>query len=449
VALRAAEQFGPYLVYEQLGMGGMATVHRAETTGLAGFRRPVALKRMLPHVAANEDLVRSFVREARLASHLRHANVAQTYELGKVDDIYFIAMELVLGRTLRDILRCCAKTSTRIPIPVSLNILTQVCDALDYAHDLTDDSGQPLGIIHRDVSPSNVIVAEGGVVKLIDFGIAKASAAGMQTMSGTIKGKFGYMAPEYLAGKIDSRADLFAVGIIAHELLTGRPLFQGRDDMDTLYRVKSMPIDSPRILNPSVPEEIESIVMTALERDPDARWQRAAAMRVALTTEMKRLGMTLIDHQIWQWTEGLFQDALGDVSTPAPTRVLGTSPSMSVPLEPESVVIERVSEPPHEPHFEPRGRAARESDPPQHKTLLGSLAPPSPSAERTKLVLKPVTAAVSGDLAAQLEPDVSTDILPATPRNTHRMGNLTIALLLLVTAAAAGAVVYFGLPYVQ
>jgi hypothetical protein len=160
---------------------------------------------------------------------------------------------------------------------------------------------------------------------------------------------------------------------------------------------------------------------------------------------MKRLGMTVLDHQVWQWTEGLFQDALGDVSTPAPTRVLGTSPSMSVPLEPESVVIERVSEPPHEP---PR-RAARESDPPQHKTLLGSLAPPSPSAERTKLVLKPVTAAVSGDLAAQLEPDVSTDILPATPRNTHRMGNLTIALLLLVTAAAAGAVVYFGLPYVQ
>jgi serine/threonine protein kinase len=427
-------------------MGGMATVHRAETTGLAGFRRPVALKRMLPHVAANEDLVRSFVREARLASHLRHANVAQTYELGKVDDIYFIAMELVLGRTLRDILRCCAKTSTRIPIPVSLNILTQVCDALDYAHNLTDESGQPLGIVHRDVSPSNVIVAEGGVVKLIDFGIAKASAAGMQTMSGTIKGKFGYMAPEYLAGKIDSRADLFAVGIIAHELLTGRPLFQGRDDMDTLYRVKSMQIDSPRILNPNVPEEIESIVMTALERDPDARWQRAAAMRVALTTEMKRLGMTLLDHQVAQWTEGLFQDALGDVSTPAPTRVLGTSPSMSVgsPLEPESVVIERVSE----SYREPPRRAARESDPPQHKTLLGSLAP-SPSAERTKLVLPPMTAAVSGELAPQLEPDVSTDILPATPRKAHRMGNLTIALLLLVTAATAGAVVYFGLPYVQ
>jgi len=431
VALRAAEQFGPYLVYEQLGMGGMATVHRAEMEGIAGFRRPVALKRMLPHVAANEDLVKSFVREARLASHLRHANVAQTYDLGKVDDIYFIAMELVVGRTLRDLLRVCAKTSTRIPIPVSLNILTQICDALDYAHNLTDESGRPFGIIHRDVSPSNVIIGEGGVVKLIDFGIAKASAQGMQTMSGTIKGKFGYMAPEYLAGKIDSRADLFAVGIIAHELLTGRPLFTGRDDMDTLYRVKQMTIDSPRTLDPNVPEEIDSIVMTALERDPDARWQRAAAMRVALSTEMKRLGMTVLDHQVAQWVEAVFEDALGDVSTPAPTRVLGTSPSMPAMPEPESVIIERVP------------------DVPQHKTLLGSLAPISaaaPSSERTKLVLQPLSAGMTGNLAAQLEPDVST-ALAATPRK--RMGNLTIALLLLVAAAASGAVVYFGLPYFQ
>jgi len=329
VVLRAAEEFGPYLVYEQLGIGGMATVHRAETTGIAGFRRPVALKRMLPHVAANDDLVRSFVREARLASHLRHANVAQTYDLGKVGDIYFIAMELVLGRTLRDILRLCSKTGERIPIPIALNILSQVCDALDYAHNLTDDSGQDLGIIHRDVSPSNVIVAEGGVVKLIDFGIAKASAAGMQTMSGTIKGKFGYMAPEYLAGKIDARADLFALGVIAHELLTGRPLFQGRDDMDTLFRVKQMTIESPRKWNPEIPEEIDSIVMTALDRDPDARWQRAAAMRVALTTETKHLGLAILDQQVVGWVERIFEEALGDVGTPAPTRVLGTSPSIS------------------------------------------------------------------------------------------------------------------------
>ncbi len=210
------EEFGPYLVYEQLGLGGMATVHRAETQGVAGFRKAVALKRMLPSVAANATLVKSFIREARLASLLRHANVAQTYDLGTVGDIYFIAMELVPGRNLREILKHCASTTGAMPLPLALNILNQLCDALDYAHELCDESGQPLGIIHRDVSPSNIIVSEGGVVKLIDFGIAKASTGGMQTMSGTIKGKFGYMAPEYIAGRIDARADLFAVGVLAH-----------------------------------------------------------------------------------------------------------------------------------------------------------------------------------------------------------------------------------------
>jgi serine/threonine protein kinase len=410
--VRSAEEFGPYLVYEQLGMGGMATVHRAETTGLEGFRRPVALKRMLPHVASNEELVRSFVREARLASHLRHANVAQTYDLGKVDDIYFIAMELVVGRTLRDILKLCAKLAIQIPIPVALNIVTQVCDALDYAHNLTDDSGVALGIIHRDVSPSNVIVAEGGVVKLIDFGIAKASAADMQTMSGTIKGKFGYMAPEYLGGKLDARADLFAVGIIAYEMLTGRPLFQGRDDMDTLYRVKSMRIEVPSAITPSIPLEIDSIVMTALERDPNVRWQHAAAMRVALATEVKRLGMTILDHEVARWVDQIFTAALGETATPAPTRILEETPLPSAFPDDESIIIERL-EPTAIGHAQARAPA------------------PAP--------VPPVYATTSPAVVAA----------PGVPVEPNRMGNLTIFLLLLVAAAASGAVVYFGLPYLQ
>ncbi|HET9989570.1 MAG TPA: serine/threonine-protein kinase, partial [Kofleriaceae bacterium] len=213
------EKFGTYLVYDLLGKGGMATVHRAESLSAGGFRKRVALKRLLPHLLDEPEVVESFSREAKLASHLRHQNIAQTYDLGIRDGTYFIAMELVPGPTLRQVMRQCESSAGAMPIVHVLEILIQVCDALDYAHNLTDESGEPLGIVHRDVSPSNVIVSEGGVVKLIDFGIAKASAAGMQTMSGTIKGKFGYMAPEYLAGKIDSRADLFAAGIIAHELL--------------------------------------------------------------------------------------------------------------------------------------------------------------------------------------------------------------------------------------
>ncbi|HEY0483785.1 MAG TPA: protein kinase [Kofleriaceae bacterium] len=299
------ERFGPYIVYEQLGVGGMAQVHRAVAAN-ADLHRPVALKRMLSHVAGSEDMVKSFVREARLASYLRHENVAQTYDLGRVGDTYFIVMELITGRNLREVLRHCGATTGPMPVPVALNILNQVCDALDYAHNLCDDTGEPLGIIHRDVSPSNVLVSNTGVVKLIDFGIAKASGAGMQTMSGTLKGKFAYMAPEYIAGRIDARADLFAVGVIAHELLTNRPLFSGRDDIDTLTRVRDMRIDPPSKNNPLVPPEIDDIVMTALARDPERRWQHATALRTALTTLTRRLGLVASNAQMVQWLDWAF-----------------------------------------------------------------------------------------------------------------------------------------------
>jgi serine/threonine protein kinase len=299
------EEFGPYTVYEQLGVGGMAQVHRAVMTG-SEARRPVALKRMLSHIAGSQDMVKSFVREARLASYLRHPNVAQTYEIGRVGDVYFIVMELITGRNLREVLRHCGATTGPMPVPVVLNILNQVCDALDYAHNLCDEHGKPLQIIHRDVSPSNVIVSDTGLVKLIDFGIAKASGAGMQTMSGTLKGKFAYMAPEYIAGRLDARADLFAVGVIAHELLTNRPLFSGRDDIDTLTRVRDMRIPPPSKKNPKVPPEIDDIVMTALSRDPDRRWQHATALRSALTTLTQRLGMVVTNAQVVQWLDWAF-----------------------------------------------------------------------------------------------------------------------------------------------
>jgi eukaryotic-like serine/threonine-protein kinase len=315
----------------------MARVDRAELAGIEGFHRSVALKRMLPHVAANQDMVQAFVREARLASHLRHGNVAQTYELGKVDGIYFIAMELVTGPTLRAILKHCAQTTGPMPVPIALNILNQICDALDYAHNLCDESGQPLGIIHRDVSPSNIIVDEAGVAKLIDFGIAKASAAGMQTMSGTIKGKFGYMAPEYLVGAIDARADLFAVGVIAHELLTNRPLFSVADDMETLRRVRGMPLRPPSQGNPNVPPEIDDVVMTALARDPDRRWQHATALRTALTTLTRRLGLVCTNQQAVEWINWAFEQTRPrGTRLPASARPAEASdPSLSAVTRPE------------------------------------------------------------------------------------------------------------------
>ncbi len=331
------EEFGPYLVYEQLGAGGMAQVHRAVAKG-SDPQRPLALKRMLAHIANNEEMVKSFAREARLASYLRHPNVPQTYDLGRVDDVYFIAMELITGRNLREVLQHCARTTGPMPVPIALNILNQICDALDYAHNLCDDTGEPLGIVHRDVSPSNVIVSETGVVKLIDFGIAKGSGGGMQTMSGTLKGKFAYMAPEYFAGQIDARADLWAIGVIAHELLTNRPLFSGRDDVDTMKRVRSMPLAPPSQKNPGVPPEIDDIVMTALTRDPGRRWQHATALRTALTTLTQRLALIATNMQVVRWLDWAFTHTVGgpspgdrpEIDTEIDARPIGDDPSISI-----------------------------------------------------------------------------------------------------------------------
>jgi serine/threonine-protein kinase len=301
------ETFGAYVVHEELGSGGMATVHRAELEGIEGFSKQVALKRMLPQLAMHKQVVESFVREGRLASFLHHANIAQTIELGKVDDVYFIAMELVTGRNLGDIQKKCLELGEPLPLELTLNILNQLCDALEYAHDLTDEAGEPLGIIHRDVSPVNIIVADSGVVKLIDFGIAKAQAAGLKTNTFSVKGKFAYMAPEYaFMNKIDARADLFAVAVIAYELMSNRTLFTGTDDMDTMLRLRTLVIPKLSQVNPKIPQEIEDIIMTGLAREPDERWQRASAMRSALATVTQRLGKTSTNTALAVGIEELF-----------------------------------------------------------------------------------------------------------------------------------------------
>ena len=334
------EIFGPYRVYEKLGVGGMAEVHRAEVHGADAQDadeppRVVALKRMLPHVASNQDLVQAFAREGRLGSLLQHPNVPRTYEVGLIAGTYFIAMEYIAGPTLREVLQHCGPTTGPVPVPVALNIINQLCDAVDYAHNLADDSGVPLGIIHRDVSPSNVIVAPGGVVKLIDFGIAKVTKATMQTMSGTIKGKFGYMAPEYVGGHLDARADLFALGVIAHELLTNRPLFTAPDDRTTLQRVQLMEVLPPSQLNRLVPKAIDEIVMTALERDPERRWQQASALRSAMTTLTQRLGMVIPDADVVTWLDAAFERTRPQVHTaPPPRDTASASASGSGVIEP-------------------------------------------------------------------------------------------------------------------
>jgi serine/threonine-protein kinase len=302
------EKFGTYLVYELLGKGGMATVHRAESLSAGGFRKRVALKRLLPHLLDEPEVIESFAREAKLASHLRHQNIAQTYDLGIRDGTYFIAMELVPGPTLRQVMRQCETSSGAMPIVHVLEILIQVCDALDYAHNLVDDRGQALGIVHRDVTPANIIVSGSGVVKLIDFGLAKVNAS-RATKAGIIKGKLGYMAPEYTLGRLDPRADLFALGVIAHELLTGKKLFDHPNEYEIITMLREMPIQPPSRWNPSVTLALDDIVLTALSRDPGMRWQSAAAMRAALVNLARDVKMAPSREGLAKWTEWAFTQA--------------------------------------------------------------------------------------------------------------------------------------------
>jgi serine/threonine protein kinase len=294
------ERFGSYEIYEELGAGGLAAVHLARTRAV---KNPVALKRLYPHIASIRELVGSFIDEARLARHLRHPGIARVYEFGKLRGTYFIAFEFVPGPTLQQLQQHCMDYVGKIPTMVVLEIAYQLCDALEHAHNLRNELGHPLGIVHRDVSPSNVIVSSSGQVKLIDFGLAKTKQNSVQSQVGVIKGKLNYVAPEYLSGKLDARCDLWALGVVMYELLTGKRLFDAPEQGTILDHVRSLPIPPPSRANPEVPPEVDQIVLTALTRDPNKRWQRAGDMRDAIGVVAAG---RLTAHQLVSWVEWVF-----------------------------------------------------------------------------------------------------------------------------------------------
>ena len=282
-SLDGARTLGSYQLLSQLAVGGMAEIYVARTHGVGGFEKLVALKVIHPNFSADPDFVQMLVDEAKLSVQLTHANIVQTFDLGRVDEQYYIAMELIDGIDLYKLLRRASEHDIDFPFEVAAFIAAEVAQGLDYAHRKRDARGRPLKIVHRDVSPQNVLVSFDGEVKIVDFGIAKAAMRGQQTAAGVIKGKYYYMSPEQAWGDpIDARTDIFSAGILLYEMLVGQMLYMEEDLEKLLDVVRKAAIAPPSSQRMGVPRELEAVLMRCLKKRADDRWPTAGELAQAL-----------------------------------------------------------------------------------------------------------------------------------------------------------------------
>ncbi|AKI99348.1 serine/threonine protein kinase [Archangium gephyra] len=289
MAANEAREFGKYELVSKLAAGGMAITYRARMKGAAGVTKPVVIKQILPHFADEPDFVEMFVSEARVAAGLTHGNIAQVFDFGEIDGQYFLAMEFVHGQTLSKLLRRAQKTGLPgLPMPLALFVATQICDGLDYAHRHIGEDGRPMGLVHRDVSPDNVLISYEGQVKVIDFGIAKAtSVVEARTSPGTLKGKYPYFSTEQARGEqdLDARSDIFAVGVVLYEMLCGRRPYEG-ELAAVLPRILDGEYPRPSTLNPAITPELEAVMGTAMALDRAQRYPTAQAFSEALREQL-------------------------------------------------------------------------------------------------------------------------------------------------------------------
>jgi serine/threonine protein kinase/CheY-like chemotaxis protein len=282
------DDVGGYDILGLIARGGMAEIYKAKRKGVKGFEKLIALKKILSGYGADDKYIEMFVDEAKIAAQLTHPNIVQIYDLGKKDDYYFIAMEYVSGKDLRYILNQVIKNNSFIPEALAIFLTIKILEALNYAHSARDGSGTPLDIVHRDISPPNILVSFNGDIKLTDFGVSKASIKLHHTVAGALKGKLLYMSPEQSRGDgdVDYRSDLFSVGIILFELITGRKLFLGTSEMGTLKKVQDCRITKPSQYKRDLAPELEEIILKSLSKEPDQRYQKASDMIKALDTFM-------------------------------------------------------------------------------------------------------------------------------------------------------------------
>ena len=303
-------RFGKYFILDKIATGGMAEMYQAKITSVEGFEKLVAIKKILPNLTQDQDLVKMFIDEAKLAAMLFHQNIVQIYDLGSMEGAYFIAMEYIHGKDLRVLARKAKERNLPLPLEYALYIVCRICSGLDYSHSLKDVQGNPLELIHRDISPQNILITYQGEVKIVDFGIAKAAKRTADTKEGLIKGKVSYMSPEQASGKpIDNRSDIFSTGILLYEMVTGERMFEG-SDLQVLERVRKADFEPAENLVPDLPREVCQILDRALARGVSRRYRSCGEMLADLEECLSGFPVRPSAEGLSQYMKALFADEI-------------------------------------------------------------------------------------------------------------------------------------------
>ncbi|MDC0709690.1 protein kinase [Stigmatella sp. ncwal1] len=395
--------FGKYLLLDRINIGGMAEVWRGKQFGASGFERLVAIKRILPNIAEDDEFISMFIDEAKISVQLTHANIGQIFELGQITSSYFIAMEYIPGKDMRAIFDRCRKKGEPAPIPLVAYCVSKMCEGLDYAHRKKDGMGRDMNIVHRDISPQNILVSYEGEVKVIDFGIAKAAGKATKTQAGILKGKFGYMSPEQIRGlPLDRRSDVFAIGVCLYEMLTGERLFVGESDFSVLEKVRKAEVAPPSTYNRRIPENLEKIVLKALARDVDERYQYASElgddlqrflitsetifgrkdlmqyMKSTFAEEVEREKQRLTDYSTIKPPEGMLAAIEAGFTGAAPAAPVVAPPAPSAPPSLAPMEPHKPSSPPSNPNLTMAGGIRRTSSLTALPKLTAAAAVPAP-----------------------------------------------------------------------
>ncbi|MEE2961449.1 MAG: serine/threonine-protein kinase [Myxococcota bacterium] len=326
------EYFGDYRLIERIGIGGMAEVFLARRSGVAGFEKEIVIKRIRPHLNEQKSFVNMFLGEAKLATQLTHPNIVQIYDLGRIDNSYFIAMEYIPGRDMSAIIPKTKSNNVPFPVEYVLKIASSLCEALHYAHNKKDIVGNSLEIVHRDVSPENIRIAWTGTVKILDFGIAKAATQVHETKVGEIKGKLCYMSPEQVLGQdVDSRSDIFALGCVMYEAITGFKLYSGNNDLEIMNKIIDGKVYPPSYFRNDVPEEVERIIMKALAKERRKRFQSAFEMQLTIDKFLTTNEFTPSSIHLANFLKQQFQAELDAEHTRRRNQPLSPSPTRTPP----------------------------------------------------------------------------------------------------------------------